>query len=97
MGVWLDAGGEIRLTSCSIQQGVIVEQAVQVGSLHSRQNVLGHVAVKGLRVTLQSVKQTKGLAPRFNILGGKTGREGGGKKERKKGKGEEDRTISLIN
>lgn len=80
MGVWLDSGGEVMLTACSIQQGEVVEQATHVCSLHSGQNIFCHVVVKGLRVTLQRVKQAEGLVASFNILGGKTGRgerEGG--------------------
>lgn len=80
MGVWLDGGGDKRHTAGCVQQRVVVKQAGQVGSLYSRQNVFGHVAEKGLRVTLQSVKESKELAPGFNVLGGKTGR-GQGKKE----------------
>lgn len=69
MGVWLDSGSEVMLAACSIQQGVVVEQAAHISSLHSGQNVFCHVGIKGLRVTLQSVKQTKRLVASFNVLG----------------------------
>lgn len=73
MGAWLDGGGDVWLAARRVQQGVIVEQAAQVGSFHGGENVFGHVVVKVLRVTLQGLKQAEGFAPGFNILGGKAG------------------------
>lgn len=55
-----------------------------VSPLHGGQNVLGHVTVKGLRVALQSAKQTKGLTPGFDFFGGKTGWRKGNKQEENK-------------
>lgn len=78
MGVWFDSSGDVMLTACSIQQGVVVEQTAHICPFHTGQNVFGHVVVKRLRVTLQSVKQAEGLASSLDILSGKTG---GGKKE----------------
>lgn len=72
MRLWFYGGGDVRLTPCSLQQGVVVEQAAVVSPLHAGQDVLGHVAVKRVRVALQSAKQTERLAARLNFLGGKT-------------------------
>lgn len=57
VGVGLDGGVDVRLAAGGVQQGVVVEQAAVVGALHGGQDVLGHVAVKVLRVGLQSVKE----------------------------------------
>lgn len=73
MRLRFDGCGDVRLTPCSLQQGVVVEQAAVVGPLHAGEDVLGHVAVKRLRVALQGAKQTEGLAAGLNFLGGKTG------------------------
>ena len=78
VGLWLNGGGDVRLTACCFQQGIVVEQAVLVGSLHRGQNIPGHMAVEGPRVALQSVKQSKGCTPGLNFLGGKSERMGGG-------------------
>lgn len=80
MRLRLDGGGDVRLAARSLQQRVVVEQAAVVAARHAGEDVLAHVAVKGLRIALQSPKQTQGLAAGLNLLGGETGRR---KKENK--------------
>lgn len=75
VGVRLDDGGDVRLAACSVQQGVVVEPTAHVGSLHRRQNVLGHVAVEILGVGFQGGEEAEGLAAGLDVLGGKTGEQ----------------------
>lgn len=75
MRVWLDGGEDVWLASCGIQQGVIVEEASQIGSFHRWENIFGHVGVESLWVTFQGLKQSKGVTAGFNFLGGKTENE----------------------
>lgn len=67
--------GEVGGAAAALQQGVVVEQTLQVHACDAWIHVLAHVCVEGLGFGLQGVEKAQGLATGLNLLSGQAERE----------------------
>lgn len=72
MGFWFNGIFPKICTATVFEKSEIIQQPFMVKATKSGVNILDHVLVEGFRISLQSLKEMKGLDSIFNFYCGQT-------------------------